>query len=141
MSPFQLRGGRPPIVIAEHEADALYDLALRSRLRHPHSAALLLDELDRAQTLPESELPGDVVTMGSHVLFRDRASGEEHTVQLVYPAAADMAHHRVSVLTPIGAALIGVPRGRAIGWPNRQGESRSLEIVGVIQPASQERAA
>ena len=133
--------GKPPILLAEGEADALYDLALRWRRRHPHSAALLLQELERARTVPESELPDDVVTMGSHVVFRDRAGGAEHTVQLVYPASADMAQQRVSVLTPIGAGLIGMRRGRSIAWPNRLGEARWLDIVAVIQPAPRERAA
>lgn len=131
----------PPILIAESEADVLYNLALKWQRRHPLSARLLLDELERARTVPASELPGDVVTMGSQVVFRDRASGEEHAVELVYPAAADMARQRVSVLTPIGAGLIGMRRGRSIDWPNRQGERRRLEIVAVIQPGARERAA
>ena len=72
---------------------------------------------------------------------RPRQAARDRTpCRLAYPAAADMAHHRVSVLTPIGAALIGVPCGAAIGWPNRRA-LRGLEIVAVIQPAAQERAA
>ena len=141
MSGPRQRRARPAILLADSEADALFELALRSRQRHPLSAGLLLEELDRARTVSWAELPDDVVTMGSHVVFLDRASGEEHAVQLVYPAAADMAQHRVSVLTPIGAGLIGMHRGRAIDWPNRQGERRKLEIVAVIQPVPQERAA
>ena len=141
MSPRLPAGEKPPILIAEGEADALYDLALRWRRRHPHSAPLLLEELERARTVPEHELPADVVTMGSHVVFRDRMGGAEHTVQLVYPASADMAQQRISVLTPIGAGLIGMRRGRSIAWPNRLGEPRWLEIVAVIQPGPRECAA
>ncbi len=141
MSRLPRRGGKPPILLAEAEADALYDLAIRWERRHPLSARLLLDELDRAQTVPLAALPDDVVTMNSHVVFFDRAGGDEHTVQLVYPAAADMAQHRLSVLTPIGAGLIGMRRGSAIDWPNRQGQRRRLEIVAVFQPGREERAA
>jgi regulator of nucleoside diphosphate kinase len=133
--------GKPPILLSESEADVLYDLALKWRERHPFSARLLLDELERARTVPAAELPGDVVTMGSHVTFLDRARGEEHSVQLVFPAAADMARQRVSVMTPIGAGLIGMRRGRSIEWPDRQGEWRKLKIVAVVQPDQQERAA
>jgi regulator of nucleoside diphosphate kinase len=133
------RIARPPILIAEHEADALYELALAWRTRHPHSAAMLLDELGRAATVPAGELPADVVTMRSHVVFLDRASGERHAVELVYPGEADLAHGRVSVMTPIGAALIGLRRGEPIDWPNRRGELRRLEIVEVVQPGRRER--
>jgi len=126
---------RPPLVMIDREADALFDLAIRWQRLHPLSAALLLDELHRATTVAPAELPDEVVTMRSHVVFLDQRTGERHSVQLVYPSEADMAQARVSILTPIGAALIGMRVGRAIDWPNRQGERRRLEIVGVIQPA------
>jgi regulator of nucleoside diphosphate kinase len=125
---------RPPLLMIEAEADALFDLAIKWQQRHPLSAALLLDELDRARTVAADELPADVVTMRSRVVFVDKASGERHSVQLVYPGEADMARQRVSILTPIGAALIGMRVGSAIDWPNRQGERRRLEIDEVIQP-------
>jgi regulator of nucleoside diphosphate kinase len=130
----------PPMVLAEAEAEALFELAHIWQRRHPLSASLLLQELERAETVPPRELPADVATMGSHVVFLDRASGERHAVELVYPGAADMALGRVSVLTPIGAGLIGLSVGSAIDWPNRRGERRKLEIVEVVQPPRRERA-
>jgi regulator of nucleoside diphosphate kinase len=141
MARFPKGSGRPPIVLSNEEADVLYALALKWRGRHPVSAKLLLDELERARTVPQSELPGDAVTMNSHVVFVERASGAEHSVQLVYPAAADMARQRISVLTPIGAALIGMRPGREIDWPDRLGGRRKLRIVAVVQPRPHERAA
>ena len=134
-------GGAPPILLSEPEADALFEVAVAWQRRHPISARLLLDELERAATVPLRELPSDVVTMGSYVVFVDRANGERHSVQLVYPGEADMAQQRVSILTPVGAALIGMRRGSAIDWPNRHGERRTLEIVDVNQPPPQEKAA
>jgi regulator of nucleoside diphosphate kinase len=125
---------RPPLVMIDREADALFDLAIKWQRLHPLSAALLLDELDRAETVAAGELPGDAVTMRSHVVFVDKATGERHAVQLVYPGEADMAQQRVSILTPIGAARIGMRVGGAIDWPNRHGERRRLQIVEVIQP-------
>jgi regulator of nucleoside diphosphate kinase len=127
-------------VVVDREADALFDLALKWQRLHPLSAALLLDELDRAATVPAEELPSDAVTMRSHVVFVDQTSGERHAVQLVYPGEADMARQRVSILTPIGAALIGMRVGNAIDWPNRHGERRRLEIVEVIQPGREAAA-
>ncbi|HEU4651406.1 MAG TPA: GreA/GreB family elongation factor, partial [Croceibacterium sp.] len=76
----------------------------------------------------------DVVTMRSRVRFLDETSGEEHAVELVYPSAADLELGRVSVLTPVGAALIGLRRGSAIDWPNRMGAFRRLTIIEVTQP-------
>jgi regulator of nucleoside diphosphate kinase len=131
---------RPPLVMIDREADALFDLAIKWQRLHPLSAALLLDELDRAETVAAGELPGDAVTMRSHVVFVDKATGERHAVQLVYPGEADMAQQRVSILTPIGAALIGMRVGSAIDWPNRHGERRRLEIVEVIQPGREAAA-
>ena len=128
---------RPPLLMSDREADALFDLAVAWQQRHPLSAALLLDELDRALTVAEEDLPGDVVTMRSQVVFVDKASGERHSVRLVYPGEADMARQRVSILTPIGAALIGMRVGSAIDWPNRQGEQRRLEIAEVVQPGGE----
>jgi regulator of nucleoside diphosphate kinase len=127
-------------VVVDREADALFDLARKWQRLHPLSAALLLDELDPAATVPAEELPADAVTMRSHVVFVDQTSGERHAVQLVYPGEADMARQRVSILTPIGAALIGMRVGNAIDWPNRHGERRRLEIVEVIQPGREAAA-
>ena len=132
--PHRASARRPALMLADREADALFDLAIKWQRLHPLSGALLLDELERAATVTAEELPGDVVTMRSRVAFVDRASGERHSVQLVYPGEADMARQRVSILTPIGAALIGMRVGRGIDWPNRQGERRRLTIVEVIQP-------
>jgi len=125
---------RPTITLAEHEADTLADLALRSMNTSSLGAKLLAEEVDRANTLPASELPGDVVTMNSRVVFEDEASGETHAVELVYPKDADMEAHRLSVLSPMGAGLIGMQQGSAIEWPNRQGVLRRLKIVEVVQP-------
>jgi regulator of nucleoside diphosphate kinase len=125
---------RPPVTLSEAEADTLYALAWATRGTSQMSAALLLEELSRAEICDRAHLPGDVVTMLSEVVFCDEASGEEHRVQLVYPRDADIAQDRLSVLTPVGAALIGLRRGSAIDWPNRLGASRRLRIVDVVQP-------
>jgi regulator of nucleoside diphosphate kinase len=126
---------RPPIILIEGEADALFGLAWAGRFRSSMASSLLLEELSRADTCELAHIPADVVTMGASVVFFDEESGEEHAVQLVYPRDADMAENRVSVLTPIGAALIGLSRGSTIEWPNRLGTHRRLRIVDVIQPS------
>ena len=126
---------QPPLVLADIEADILADLALAVRERSPLAADFLLQEIDRASTTSTAELPRDVVTMMSCVDFVDEGSGERHSVQLVYPKDADTDRHCISVLTPIGAALIGMRRGDAIDWADLRGTRRRLRIVGVAQPS------
>jgi regulator of nucleoside diphosphate kinase len=128
------RGEKPPIILLDSEADALADLAHASLARSSLAARLLLEEIDRATTASPADMPADVVTMRSQVEFVDEASGETHAVRLVYPHDADMEQHRLSVLTPVGAGLIGMRCGDAIEWPNRAGTFRRLRIVGVVQP-------
>ena len=125
----------PPVFLADSEADILADLALAVRGRSPLAADFLLREIDRASTPSPAELPRDVVTMMSCVDFVDEDSGELHSVQLVYPKDADTDLHCISVLTPIGAALIGMRRGEAIDWADLRGARRRLRIVGVAQPS------
>ena len=125
----------PPVFLADSEADILADLALAVRERSPLAADFLLREIDRASTTSPAELPRDVVTMMSCVDFVDEDSGELHSVQLVYPRDADTDLHCISVLTPIGAALIGMRRGEAIDWADLRGARRRLRIVGVAQPS------
>jgi regulator of nucleoside diphosphate kinase len=128
---------RPPITIIDTEAETLSQLALASLESSPMSAELLLQELVRADTFEKGSLPTDVATMGSYVVFVDEKMGDERKVQLVYPWDADTELDRISVMTLIGAALIGMPRGASIDWPNRAGIHRRLKILEVIQPAAE----
>ncbi|GGE00551.1 nucleoside diphosphate kinase regulator [Tsuneonella deserti] len=126
---------RPPILIAEGEADALADLAVAVADRHPIVSSLLLEELDRAEVRPSYDIPCDVVTMGSTVEFLVEETGERRTVELVYPRDADIEQGRVSILTPVGAGLLGLRTGQSISWPDRGGHERVLTIVKVARPA------
>ena len=129
---------QPPITLIDTEAEALSDLAMAWLGKSAMGARLLLQELDRAETFEKSCFPPHVTTMMSRVVFVDENTGEKHDVQLVYPKDADSELHRISVLTPIGAALIGMPRGASIDWPNRAGEYRRLRILDVKQPGASE---
>ena len=128
---------RPPITLIDTEAEALSDLATAWLGKSAMGARLLLQELDLADTYDKSCLPPHVATMMSRVVFLDESTGEKHEVQLVYPKDADSEAHRISVLTPVGAALIGMPRGASIDWPNRAGKYRRLRILEVTQPEVQ----
>ena len=126
---------RPPIHMIDTESDALADLAVSVEKRMPQVRALLSDEIARATVHSARTMPRDIVTMSSEVEFIDEANGESRTIRLVYPHEADIAAGRVSILTPVGAGLIGLRRGQSIRWPDRDGHERTLSVVGVVQPA------
>ena len=124
--------GEPPIVLDAAWSERLEALAAVA-MRGP-AAELgdrLMREVARATVLPSAEMPADVVNIGSEVRFRDEVTGREQAVTIVLPEQADIAKGRVSVLTPIGAALIGLSTGAAIGWETREGEERRLTVLGV----------
>ena len=135
MSVTRAAEGRPPIHMITEEADKLSDLALSIEGRLPQVSELLLRETSRAKLHTRATLPADVVAMGSFVEFVDESTGAHRTVQLVYPPEADISAGRVSILTPVGAGLIGLRQGQSILWPDRDGNERRLVIIDVRQPA------
>lgn len=126
---------RPPIQIRATDADKVAALALNAEDRLPEVAEQLMKEIERAKIVPDHKLPADVVAMGSRVTFMDSATGVERTVQLVYPGNADIAEGRISILTPIGAGLLGLREGQSISWPDRAGHERLLKIIAVDSSA------
>lgn len=126
---------RPKIVLAESEAARLSTLAVQMEQASPLAADLLLEEIERAEVLPDRQVPASVVRMGSVVEFLDEAHDVQRTVQLVYPDDADITTGRISVLTPVGAGLIGLSAGADILWPDREGRERRLRILSVTQPS------
>ncbi|MGE4322199.1 MAG: nucleoside diphosphate kinase regulator [Sphingobium sp.] len=125
---------RPPVHMIDSEADAIADLAIRAQERQPELSSLLLGEIDRAKIYSAARIPADIVTMHSRVEFIDESTGASRTIELVWPADADISVGRISILTPIGAGLIGLRKGGAILWPDRDGRQRTLNIVSVTQP-------
>ena len=124
---------RPPIQLIDSEADSLSGLALAAEDRVPKVSELLLNEIARAKLYPAARIGADVVTMHATVRFIDEANGRESKFQLVYPREADISAGRISVLTPVGAGLIGLREGQSILWPDREGHERVLKIVEVVQ--------
>jgi len=76
----------------------------------------LEDELNRARVVPSKDIPEDVITMNSKVRLRDLGSGQEIVYSLVFPGDANVAENKISVLAPIGTALIGYRVGDTIEW-------------------------
>jgi regulator of nucleoside diphosphate kinase len=120
----------PAITLGAADFSRLDQLASAAEYKLPEVAAFLGQELERARVVLPREVASDVVTMGSRVVFKDDG-GEIHDVTLVYPEEADMEKGRLSVLTPVGAALIGLKVGQAIQWRTRSGGERTLEVLRV----------
>jgi regulator of nucleoside diphosphate kinase len=129
-------GRRPAIHMIDTEAETLANLAVTVEERLPVVSTLLLEEIERATLCTAARIPADVVTMQSVVAFADEASGTTRTVQLVYPGDADIDAGRISILTLVGAGLIGLREGQSILWPGRDGHRRLLTITGVTQSAA-----
>jgi regulator of nucleoside diphosphate kinase len=115
----------------------LADLARQSR--GMQTGLRTLEEiLDLARVVHAEKVPGNVVTMNSRVLFEDIHSHEEGTVTIVYPADADPSNGKISVLSPVGAALVGESEGAEVELPLPHGEKRRIRISNVLyQPEAQ----
>jgi regulator of nucleoside diphosphate kinase len=122
---------RPEIFITDRRYSELNRLANASLRRTPHVAELLLSELERAEIVPNQALPGNIVDLGSWVTFKDDDSGEIQLVQIVYPHEVDITNGKISILTPVGAALLGLSEGQAIDCPTLDGRARRLRVLGV----------
>jgi regulator of nucleoside diphosphate kinase len=118
------------ITVSTADYERLTDLANASMERLPAVAQELLDELDRAQIVEAKDLPKDVVRMGSTVTFKSD-DGHTRTLKLVYPADESLDEHRISVMTPVGAALIGLGTGQSISWTARDGKDHRLTVTKV----------
>jgi len=121
----------PPITVMENEARRLSALASSSAALFPHVAHFLAREIERASVAADNSDMSGVVRMGSQVRYCDDKTGEVRDVVLVYPHEADITLKRVSVLTPVGAALIGLSVGQAIEFQTPGHDKRSLTVLGV----------
>lgn len=115
-----------------HRLTALLDRVMDSSVSHPESLEFLEEELGRADVVPQTEIPSDIVTMNSIVRFVDTKTEEETQVTLVYPSDADYSQGKISVLAPLGAALIGLRVGQKIEWPLPNGEKKCLQVLSVV---------
>jgi regulator of nucleoside diphosphate kinase len=121
----------PPITLIKKDFDTLSKLAgLRN---HSSVAEYLADELDRAHVVETPGQAGSVVRMGSRILFRDTKKRDPSEVILVMPNEADIAKGCISIMTPVGAALLGLAKGQAITFTLPNGEDRTLVVLEVDQ--------
>lgn len=130
MSLFALSGQMPKIFVPNDDFDILMKLA-SAGAGDDGPADDLLSELERATVAGDDGIPANVVRMGSTVSY-SLDGAQPKTVRLVYPADADISSGAVSVLTPIGAALLGLKPGQTIGFEARDGTEREIRIIAVF---------
>ena len=121
---------KPPLVISSLDLERIEALLERMPPAQAESYAALRTELDRAEVREPADMPPDVVTINSRVTVQDESNGERLELTLVYPAAAGAAGH-VSVLAPVGSALLGLTKGQQIDWPMPDGRQRRLRVVDI----------
>lgn len=127
----------PTIVMGKPDHESLTGLVEAIEDRQPEIASVLQAEIDRAEVVAADAVPADVVRMGSTVEFQPEG-GQRRRVTLVYPGDADISVGRISILTPIGTALIGLAQGQSIAWTARDGRQQRLTVLAVEQVADME---
>lgn len=116
----------PPLVIRQRDEERLYEYAIGSMLSGPREAGGLLDELTRAEVRADSDVPSNVIGLGSEFACQetDGFQSRYQFAQLVAPEQADPALARVSIVSDLGAAVVGLATGQSITWPDRRGRVR-----------------
>lgn len=120
---------RPPVYASVEDAAALGDLAARASLAHP-GAALLREEVGRLSVNAPRDL--EYVGLGSWVAYRDLRTKRERHVRIVRPEQADPEENHVSVLSPLGAALIGLAPGAIFRWSGPDGRLRAIKLLALF---------
>lgn len=120
----------PPIKIAKAESRRLSALANSTMDLFPRVAQFLARELERATVTEENDLQG-VIRMGSKVTYRDDETGASREIVLVYPHEANIELNQISILTPVGAALIGLSAGQRIEFETPDKRTRGLTVLAV----------
>ncbi len=130
-----MNNNTPAIVISSLDLERIEELLELQAHRDSAGAASLRAELARANVLDPTEMPGDVITMNSIATFIDETSGESREISLVYPREADTAANKISVLAPVGSAMLGLRVGQTIDWQVPGGRSLRLRVTGIsFQP-------
>ena len=126
------RSRRPKITLSTTTLSELESLSEGMMRRNPELADRLIEEIGRARIVAPDRLQADIVDLGRMFSYRDETAGEDHTGTLVLPQHADISSGRISVVTPIGVALIGLAEDAAFYWETLDGQRRELKILKVF---------
>lgn len=120
---------KPRITVSATDAERLGRLLDGINDDHPGKDELLA-ELERADIVESRDVPADVVTMNSTVRFRVKGSRKELSLTLVYPRDQGQ-DDTISIMAPVGSALLGMTAGERIAWPKPGGGTMALEIIEI----------
>jgi regulator of nucleoside diphosphate kinase len=123
---------QPEITISSLDCDRLYDLIETLSKKNVAGLEQLEEELTRANVVEPSEMPPTIVTMNSTVKFLVASTGKEFELTLVYPKDADNSGKTISVIAPVGSALLGLSIGDEIEWPGPGGGSVKVQIKEIV---------
>lgn len=123
---------KPPITISSLDAVRLQKMLDGLGNAQTPSKDDLQVELDRAKIVAPEAMPHDVVTMNSTVTFRMASSSTEYALTLVYPNEVDDGTGKISILAPVGGALLGLREGDEIAWPKPGGGSLEVRILKIV---------
>lgn len=123
----------PALLLSRVDVERIEELLERPQYASLNTTALR-DELARAELAEPSDMPNDVITMNSTALVKviDEVGGEQqYALTLVYPRDADGSSDKVSILAPVGSALLGLRVGSSIHWPLPGGRSARLHVLSI----------
>lgn len=120
----------PPLLLSRLDVERIEAL-LDQPVAQGIDTSALEAELERAEVVEPAQMPDDVITMNSTARFRDETSGEEREITLVFPRDADGSHDKVSILAPVGSALLGLRVGASIEWPVPGGRTIRLRVLSI----------
>lgn len=123
---------RPNIIISSLDADRLETLLESLPAGAFPGKTELETELDRADIVDPKDVPDTVVTMNSTVRFKVQSSAEQFSLTLVYPKDMDASGQKISILAPVGSALLGLSQGDQIEWPKPGGGLLSVSIEEIV---------
>ena len=121
----------PPVIMSSLDVARLERLLETHALAGSPAATALQAEIDRADMREPGEMPADVVTMNSRLTCHVREDSTLHELTLVYPDQADLSAGRISIMAPVGMALLGLRVGQTIEWPGPEGRPLTLEVASL----------
>ncbi|HEY8378446.1 MAG TPA: nucleoside diphosphate kinase regulator [Nannocystis sp.] len=121
----------PPLILARHDVVRLRRLLDRPGIRDTEAAEMLEEEIERAEVVEPEALPPNVVSMNSRVRLLDVVKNQEFELTLVYPNEGG-EEGKVSILAPLGSALLGLAVGHEIEWPLPSGQSTRIRVLEIL---------
>ena len=123
---------KPEIILSSLDADRLYALLESLPKNSVPGIEELEQELNRAEIVEPTKMPQDIVTMNSIVRFFVESTKQEFELTLVYPKDMDSNGKNISILAPVGSAMLGLAIGDEIEWPKPGGGTLKVRITEIL---------